>query len=184
MFACRFLLFLALLALFQIHVANAEFGVPKATTVDASVDAEGTIQMDAENPYMEMATRLQSAAPIDIQDAIDIAAVLHAAKSDADTKLLILKMTNEEKETLTLLTKDVTAMEIVHGLKKSLDEWKAMEILFQDPQRAVVEMEREGMIDKSRVDFYKKNPEALVDETRKGVYFGFVSMAVAGGFLE
>jgi hypothetical protein len=45
-------------------------------------------------------------------------------------------------------------------------------------------MEKDGLIDKKKVDFDRKNPDVLADETRKGVYFGFVSMAVAGGYLE
>ena len=189
MFSCRFL-FLAIVVLLQqqLHTAMAEFGVPKEKPRDASVDGMGNIQMEeddgGENPYAKMATHLQSFAPIDIQDAVDIAALLHAAQLDADTKLMIFQMKNDQAETLAALSKEVTVMEIVQEMKKSLDEWKAMEILFQDPQRAFTEMEREGLIDKSRLDFYKENPEALVDETRKGIYFGFVSMAVAGGFLE
>jgi hypothetical protein len=185
MFSCRSLVLAVLLVLSQqINTSVAEFGVLKEKPVDASVDEAGNIQIEGENPYADMATRLQSFAPIDIQDAVDIAALLHAAQLDADTNLMISTMKNDQAETLAALAKEVTAMEIVQEMKKSLDEWKAMEVLFQDPQRAFTEMEREGLIDKSRLDFYKANPEALVDETRKGIYFGFVSMAVAGGFLE
>ena len=44
-------------------------------------------------------------------------------------------------------------------------------------------MEKEGLIEKKRLDFYKKNPDVLAQDTRKGVYFSFVSLAVAGGYL-
>ena len=76
MFSCRFL-FLAIVVLLQqqLHTAMAEFGVPKEKPRDASVDGMGNIQMEeedgGENPYAAMATRLQSFAPIDIQDAVD-----------------------------------------------------------------------------------------------------------------
>jgi hypothetical protein len=176
-------LLLAVLVLVQLSSSRAEFGVPKKTTADATLDADGRVEMDGGSNYMEMATRLQSLAPISIQDAIDIAVVLQAAQADEDTKLMISKLKNDESETLAALAKEVTAMEIVQGLKQSLDELKAIEQLFVDPKRAVKEMDEEGLIEKSRLDFYKQNPEALADETRKGVYFGFVSMAVAGGFL-
>lgn len=137
-----------------------------------------------ENPYAQMASRLRSIAPIDAQDAVDIAAVLQAAQADEDTAIMVSKLKTEEGEALAALAKEVTAMEIVQGMKQSLDELKAIEALFSDPQRAVEEMDREGLLDKGRLEFYTQNPEALADETRKGVYFGFVSMAVAGGFLE
>ncbi len=177
-------LVVTILALFM-SLCEAQFGVPntKEKSVEATIDENGNVEV--ENPYAEMAIRLQSVAPIDIQDAVDIAAVLQAAATDPDTRAMIAKMKQgEESKTLEALSKEVTAMEIVQGLKQSLDELKAIETLFADPERAVVEMEKEGLIDKKRVDFYKKNPNALADETRKGVYFGFVSMAVAGGYLE
>jgi len=179
-------IFATSLLLLRIQSTTAEFGIPKATTTEAAVDAEGNVLMEEEenNPYIEIATHLQSIAPINIQDAIDIAAFLHAAKSDEDTKLMVFKLKNEQGEALAALSKEVTPMEIVQEMKKTVDEMKAMEFLFQDPVKTFTEMEREGMIEKSRLDFYKKNPEALVDDTRKGIYFGFVSMAVAGGFLE
>lgn len=167
----------------------AQFGVPKAAEQEATIDGSGNVVAEGEetteNKYAKMAIRLQSAAPIDVQDAVDIAAILEAAQADPETKAMIAKMKQgEEGKMIDALAKDVTGMEIVHGLKQSLDELKALEILFADPERAVVEMEKEGLIEKKRVEFYKKNPEALADETRKGIYFGFVSMAVAGGFLE
>jgi hypothetical protein len=84
---------------------------------------------------------------------------------------------------LEALVKDTTPMEIVQGLKAALDELKAIETLFANPERAVVIMEEEGMIEKKRVDYYKKNPDVLADDTRKGVYFAFVSLAIAGGYM-
>ena len=165
-------------------LSDAQFGVPnpKEKTAKATIDENGNVE--TENPYAEMAIRLQSAAPIDIQDAVDIAALLQAAQADPDTKAMIAKLKGDEGDTLEALAKEVTAMEIVHGLKHALDELKAIETLFANPERALVEMEKDGLIDKKKVDFYKKDPDVLADETRKGVYFGFVSMAVAGGYLE
>ena len=169
-----------MISLLLCSLSDAQFGVPK--TAEAAVDEFGNVE--TENPYAEMAIRLQSVAPIDIQDAIDIAAIIQAAQADPDTRAMIAKLKGDEASTLEALAKEVTAMEIVHGLKQSLDELKAIEILFADPERAVVEMEKDGLIDKKKVDFDRKNPDVLADETRKGVYFGFVSMAVAGGYLE
>jgi hypothetical protein len=189
-------LFWAIIALtllvFLPLAANAQFGVPQTKennnkAADATVDTTGNVETE-DNPYAEMALRLQSVAPIDIQDAVDIAAVLEAAQADPDTREMIAKMKQgEEGKRLKALAKEVTAMELVYGLQKSLNELKALEGLFADPQaaaRAVIEMEKEGLIEKKRVAFYKENPELLGHETRQGIYFGFVSIALAGGYLE
>lgn len=174
-------LFLTILVLVPILI-DAQFGVPKKSQ-EAAIDENGNVE--AENPYADMASRLQSAAPIEIQDAIDIATIIEAAKADPETKAMIAKMKQgDEGEMLAKLSQEVTPLEIVQGLQQSMEDMKGLEVLFADPERAVAEMEKEGLIDKKRLDFYQKNPEALADDTRKSLYFGFVSMAVAGGYLE
>lgn len=171
-----------LLFLSTVVTTEAQFGVPRKAE-EAAIDANGNVE--TENPYAEMAIRLQSVAPIDIQDAVDIAAVLEAAKADPDTQAMIAKMKQgEEGKMLEQLSKEITPMEIVNGLKQSLDEMKALEALFADPERAVSAMAEEGLIEKKRLDFYKQNPQALEDDTRRSLYFGFVSMAAAGGYLN
>jgi hypothetical protein len=57
------------------------------------------------------------------------------------------------------------------------------EILFQDPVRAFIEMEKDGMIPADKIKMYKKNPELLIQDTRKSLYFTVVSLAAAGGYL-
>lgn len=171
------------LALF-IHNAVGQFGVLNKkdgakiedNLQEASIGVDGTV--DAK--YESLARELQSAAPISAEDAVHLAILLEEAKIDAETAVLLSQM---PKEAVEKLKSTSTPIEIVHGLKANLDELKAVEILFQNPERAVIEMEKEGLIDKKRVDFYKKNPGALKDDTNKAIYFAFVSLAAAGGYL-
>jgi hypothetical protein len=192
----KLLVIILLLLAIGIPLAEGQFGVAnkaKEKTKDsdsselgkklqeAAIDERGNV--DAQ--YEGMAKKLQSIAPISIEDATDIAVLLEAVKADAETGALIAQMQKAEGEggALQAFINDITPYEIVIGLKQSIDEIKAIEILFADPQRAVVEMDKEGMIDKKRVDFYKKNPDVLKEDTRKGNFFTFVSLGVAGGYL-
>lgn len=143
---------------------------------EASIGVDGTV----DTKYESLARKLQAAAPISEQDAVHIAILLEEAKVDAETAVLLSQM---PKEAVEKLKSSSTPMEIVKGLKANMDELKAVEILFSDPDRAVLEMEKEGLIDKKRVDYYKKNPSALKDDTNKAIYFAFVSLAAAGGYL-
>ena len=164
-------------------IVVGQFGIMKDGKLDklqeASVDADGKI--DAK--YESLARDLQSVAPIAQEDALHIVILIDAAKNDPETVSLVARMRSEEGDALKEMSKRSSTIEIVQGLKSGLEELKAIEILFTNPDRAVIEMEKEGLIDKKRLDFYKKNPEALADDTRKAVYFSFVSIAAAGGYL-
>jgi hypothetical protein len=137
--------------------------------------------------YMMVAAKLQAAAPtLPSQDAVDLAALLDGVGRDPETQKMILNLRNADgrKANLEAFSDSVTQREVVEGLKQTLDELKALEYLFQDDAaRAVLEMNKEGMVPQDRLDFYRKNPEQLAEDTRKGLYFSFVSLAVAGGFL-
>ena len=136
--------------------------------------------------YMSNAAALQAASPdIPSQDAVDLAALLDAVMKDPETKLMVenLRSADGRKASLEAFSDSLKPGEIVNTLKQTMDELKALEYLFQDPARAVIEMEKEGMIPEQHKKMYKKNPQQLADDTRKGLYFSFVSLAVAGGFL-
>ncbi|CAJ1961883.1 unnamed protein product [Cylindrotheca closterium] len=171
------------LALFLCNV-NGQFGMlnrndgakVEDNLQEASIGVDGTV--DAK--YESLARELQSAAPISAEDALHIAILLEEAKIDAETAVLLSQM---PKEAVQELKASSTPIEIVNGLKANLHELKAVEILFSNPERAVIEMEKEGLIEKKRVDFYKKNPSVLKDDTNKAIYFAFVSLAAAGGYL-
>ena len=58
-----------------------------------------------------------------------------------------------------------------------------LDYLFEDKEKALVEMEKAGMIPEEHLKRYQKNPELLEEDTRRGLYMQFVSLAVVGGFL-
>lgn len=117
------------------------------------------------------------------QDAADMEAIINEAKKDLETMAMITKMKSENKEHIAELQK-LSAAEILGGMKEALDNMKLIEYLFQDKQRAVREMEKEGMIDKAHIKKYRKDPDLLEQDTRRGLYFQFISLAVVGGFME
>jgi hypothetical protein len=136
--------------------------------------------------YMTRAASLQAASPdIPSQDAVDLAALLDAVIQDPETKMMVenLRSADGRKASLEAFSDSLTQKEIVDTLKQTMDELKALEYLLLDPARAVREMEKEGIIPDQHNELYKKNPQQLADDTRKGLYFSFVSLAVAGGFL-
>jgi hypothetical protein len=77
----------------------------------------------------------------------------------------------------------MSTLQIAQALGQALEELEMLEILFQDPARAVREMEKEGLIANDRLSAYKKNPDLLEEDTRTHLYFTFVSIAAAGGYL-
>jgi len=117
------------------------------------------------------------------QDALDMGAVIDEARRDLETQMLVKKMREDNAESLEELRK-LSSTEVLGGMKEALDNMKLIEYLFRDKERAVREMEKEGMIDRAHVKKYRKDPELLEKDTRRGLYFQFVSLAVVGGFLE
>jgi hypothetical protein len=69
-------------------------------------------------------------------------------------------------------------------MKEAMDNMKLIDYLFQDKERAVREMEKEGMIQKEHLKKYRKDPALLEEDTRRGLYFQFVSLAAVGGFMD
>jgi hypothetical protein len=117
------------------------------------------------------------------KDAADMSAIIDEAKKDLETMAMITRMKNENSDALSELHK-LSTMEVLGGMKEALDNMKLIEYLFQDKDRAVREMEKEGMIDKAHIKKYRKDPNLLEQDTRRGLYFQFISLAVVGGFIE
>jgi hypothetical protein len=117
------------------------------------------------------------------KDAADMSAIIDEAKKDLETMAMITRMKNENSDALSELHK-LSTMEVLGGMKEALDNMKLIEYLFQDKERAVREMVKEGMIDKAHVKKYRKDPNLLEQDTRRGLYFQFISLAVVGGFIE
>ena len=153
-----------LLLLSRVH---GQFGIPKQ-----EIEAPNNVAsaQDQGEPFMSE------------QDALDLSAMVEAARKDPETTMLIHKMKREQSPELVELRKFSTD-QIMLGMKQALDELKMVDLLFKDKHRAVEEMYKEGMIDKAHLKTYRKHPEQLEEDTRRALYFQFVSLAVVGDFL-
>jgi Holliday junction resolvasome RuvABC ATP-dependent DNA helicase subunit len=110
-------------------------------------------------------------------------AVLKQMKSDPQTTELIKRMKSEEADTLGKMMGSISGPEKIANLRNTLNELKAVEVLFKDPVRALKLMIEDGMVPPDRLPEYKKNPRLLEEDTRKGLYFSLVTMSVSLGIL-
>ena len=94
------------------------------------------------------------------RDATNIEAMIMAIMEDSETMALVKKMKEENAPELIELSK-LPKEEIMGGIKQVVDDMIVLDVLFQDNERAVVEMEKEGMIPEDLLAKYKKNPELL-----------------------
>uniref|UniRef100_A0A7S0C412 Uncharacterized protein n=1 Tax=Proboscia inermis TaxID=420281 RepID=A0A7S0C412_9STRA len=153
---------------------NAQFGVPKVSkTGQAEIKANGEEQKYTATPESGFLSE---------QDSSDIEGLIDAAKQDPETMAMVNRLKTDMSSELDALRKEPME-QILGGMKETLDNLKLIEHLFKDKERAVEEMNKEGMIEKTHLDAYMKNPDLLEEDTRKGLWFNFVSLAVVGEFL-
>jgi len=191
--------YLVLLLLLWIHTASAGFGLSRRKKQpEESPETEAVVQETGEIAEEEDASTTATAVNMDLVDrliqnsgadafvlsesvAVDIAAVLQAAQRDPETSLLLLRLKQQGTADSLRLEPD----QIVAGLAEMVSEMEMLEVLFthKGPERAVVEMVKEGLVEADRVSEYQKDPQLLLDDTRKSLYLTFCSLAVAGGYL-
>ena len=96
---------------------------------------------------------------------------------------MVVQMKIEMKDEIEALGNEPSE-DILRGMLHQLVEMRFLEVLFKDPERAVEESIKEGLIeDKKKIKEYKKNPALLEADMRKGLSFSFISLAVAGGYI-
>jgi hypothetical protein len=147
---------------------HAQFGIKKGTPISKP----GELEIDASTGAPK---EQQKEGFLSEKDAADM--------KDVETMAMITKLKQENSEHLDELRK-LSPMEVLGGMKETLDNMKLIEYLFKDKEKAVREMEKEGMIDKAHIKKYRKDPDLLEQDTRRGLYFQFISLAVVGGFIE
>ena len=166
-------LLLLIISILQLNPSHAQFGIKKGIPISIPENGD-ELGQDSIN---------QKEGFLSEQDATDMSAIIEEAKKDLETMAMISKMKSENMEGLAELKK-LSTEEVLGGMKETLDNLKLIEYLFKDPQRAVKEMEKEGMIDKQHIKKYRKDPDLLEKDTRRGLYFQFISLAVVGGFID
>jgi hypothetical protein len=174
-----FVLFIIYAFLFR--QSRGEFGVAR----QASIEAEGPDNLEDEPTSANLVEKLMEGwHELDQATAVEIVAVIEAAKQDPETVVLVRRLNNGGgKDSLQSLKNDLPKQQIVRLLARSLEEMKAAEILFRDPRRAYEEMEKEGLIPADMKSVYKRDPTLLADDKKKSLYFSFVTMASTGGFM-
>ena len=178
-----------LLCLSFLWLSSADFRVPRRRNV--AVDTSGEQQEEVvDEVEQELVRRLITNSGADSfllpeQIAVNVATVITAARRDPETNSLLMKMKQEGNAELQAFRHDLTPDMIVSGLAETLLEMEALEKLLElrNPAQAVAEMEEEGLLPTERVQEYKEKPELLLDDMRKHLYFTFVSLATAGGYL-
>ena len=175
----QLLFLLVTLSLHQIISVQAQFGLKKGLPISLPQQQNGEDMMGMGD---EGGARKQDGF-LSEQDAADMAAIIEEAKKDLETMAMITKMKDANAEEIAELSK-LSTMEVLGGMKETLDNLKLVEYLFKDKDRAVREMEKEGMIEKAHIKKYRKDPNLLEQDTRRGLYFQFISLAVVGGFIE
>ena len=170
---CPISLTSVLLLLASCLLVSGQFGIPK---VPASLPNQNGEQVSEQSSDGQQGF-------LSDQDAADMEAIITEAKKDVETMAMLTKMQAENADAISELQK-LSPEEILGGMKEALDNMKLIDYLFQDKDRAVREMEKEGMIKKEHVKKYRKDPDLLEADTRKGLYFQFVSLAAVGGFME
>lgn len=157
----------------------AQFGVNKIKEKDS-----GTTLVNSETFVGTAATKDEEGplTKLTEQDALDIRALIEAAGEDPDTIKLVAALKDENAQDIDELRK-LPQEEILNGLKAALDELKMLDFLFKDPVKALEAFEAEGLIPPQHLEKYRKNPVLLEDDTRKTLYFQFISLAVVGEYL-
>jgi hypothetical protein len=153
---------------------ESEQVVIDGTTVETKEPADSAL-------VQQLRLHLESAKALPEGTMEQIAVVIEAARKDPETSLLLMRLKGQAD--FIALQRDWSAPQIVLGLADTVQEMKMAQILFQNPARAVVEMERDGMLPAHRVAEYRADPQLLADDTLKSLYFTFVSYAAAGGYL-
>ena len=153
---------------------QAELAAKKAgTAASAEINANGEAQT-TNNPTEGIMSP---------KDAADMENILIQASQDEETMKMVVQMKIEMKDEIEALGNEPSE-DILRGMLHQLVEMRFLEVLFKDPERAVEESIKEGLIeDKKKIKEYKKNPALLEADMRKGLYFSFISLAVAGGYI-
>ena len=157
---------------------------------EAVINPDGTTissnRIDEKEVKAELLNTLMKASPtVEKESAIELAAVIEAA-STQDYYQFTTTHSQRIKDGphVAKLKKDYDESQIVIGMESVVKEMKMLGILFRgDPQRAFAELLKADMIDKSKLSEYKENPELLEEDTRKNLWYNFITLAYAGGHM-
>jgi hypothetical protein len=122
---------------------------------------------------------------LDEQQLVMLATVLGEIKKDPETPRLVQQIKDDAKNQGMKVRQDMKPRDFVESLLSTFEDSRKLDELFQDPDRALEELIRKGMVDPDgeTIEQYKKDPKKPEMETRTSVYVTFVSIAAEGGYL-
>ena len=178
-----------LLLLLLLRPTDAQFGVAKAKgkikelllqhQADLAAKQAGSAEVNVNGETQANPTQ----GILSPKDAADMEEILIQASQDEETMKMVVQMKVEMKDEIEALGAEPSE-DILRGMLHQLVEMRFLEVLFKDPERAVEESIKEGLIDdKTKIKAYRKDPSLLETDMRKGLYFSFISLAVAGGYI-
>ena len=109
--------------------------------------------------------------------------LLKKLMDDEETLDRIAKMKENQSVTMESMFGVMSEEVKISNLRKMLFEYSAVEKLFKDPESAFEKMKAAGLIPPARFVEYQENPQLLYDDTHKGLYFSFVTVAVSLGLV-
>lgn len=172
----RMLLSTILVVLLAWWIAPSHLGLllvqAQAETV---VDADGTLRAMDDVMFRRLSTSMPQ------QEAMDIAGTIEQFQNDPETVQQIASM--KQQGTYQEFVKDLSEDQILSGLREAAAAMRSAELLANDPAKAFVEMEEDGMVPPHRAEEYRQNPELLVQDTLSTLYLTFLTFAGAGGFV-
>ena len=157
-----------------------------ALTVQKKEETE-TMSQEEVLKLMEIAKKFTEAVPeFKGDDALHLAKMIENLRGDEESMDILEKM--KAGELVLGHEEQVKAAEhkdLVLGLINIFDELKAIDQLFQDPQRAVEAVNEDGMLggDEERLAFYRQNPAQLKEDMRGGLQISFLYISHIAGYL-
>ena len=135
---------------------------------------------------MEIAAKLIEVVPEYQQnDAVQLASLIQNLKEDEETKQVIeliksgdIAFDNDEE------VKNAEHKELVTAMIILFDELKAIEVLFQDPNKAVEVINGEGMLENEEaLKYYQQNPGELQNQMTQKLFMSFIRIAHTAEYL-
>lgn len=166
------------IAQFRIFKKDKRFTFPPRADMESDAPFGMLVDMDIVNKLMESEPSLTE------KQAFDVAYLIDMIRQDPESMLLLTEIQfGTGKKGYEDYVGWMTPKDIAQRLAVAIEEVKILDKLFQDPAETFLAMEKEGMLDEFMIETYRKNPALLEEDTRKTVFYIFVTLGAAGGYL-
>jgi len=153
-----------------------------------------TIETDAEkelvSPYTnqvstelaELVNRMKKANPkVEAQALVDMAALIESALNDDETPQIASNIRNNQE--IIDLQEKLTEEMAVFSMLQQMNKMYELQVLFQNPAQAFVDLRMHGKISKEDIEEFNGNPKGYGDKYQLKAWFEFIKVATAGGYF-